>query len=933
MALARGPRNAPMSSARTGCRSRSRVALSVGRAAHHVGRVRVRRGAAGRLLAGCSPCPRSIACGVALGVSAIGAAAAPPARAAPRSSPPAACALIAATGVLVARDVRIARRTLRRPAAWTSRDWRAVRSARAVRRASRAAGLGGVGTRSAGALRAGARIDTLFGSDAPLVRALLIADMRAIAAGHARSLRRGRPRSRALDFRAARGDHRRRRAARVRGAPRAASGARDGRRSASRRCTSRRIGAPPPALRSARDARRRHGEPVARPSGLAVGGAGARRARALVRPAHRDRHRLAAERRGLSRPSRPRVSGRGGTCRATLRGWRRSACARSRDLVLATVVTAPLVVWTFGRLSLVAPLTNLAASPVIALLQPTLFLALAPARGTPSRGSSRSRRIRCCVAFDGIAAVGAAVPFGSLQRRTVARRSTVRVRCRGDRARRRPPSSRSHGRPDVRCSCPRARRAHRGIWWIAAPAGSGFAELHLIDVGAGRRASRFARRTARWLLVRRGPQLDRRRRRADRSSCRTCGASVATLALFVLTHPARRSRRRRRDHPGRAASRRVPRCGVRRRQRAVPPVARRGRRAGRALVARASRRFARHRRRARPPSSRPIRRGLPGCATRTLRQHRRARAVRSACASCSPATRRHAEEVVAARARGARAARRRAEGGPPRQLDEQHARPSSTRCSRASRSCRSGAGNGYGHPDAASACATCGRAARRVLRTDQLGTHRGAHGRPRRVRSPQPAASGPFADGDVRRPSPPLSPFAVRRSRPFAVLAVDLPFRASHATSPRPLHLIHVRPWSSHTATSVVTIERFIIEQERLHPEATGELSGILYDLALAAKMIANKVRSAGLVDILGSAGTRERAGRDAAEARRLRQRDHREGDGPRRPPVRDGVGRGRGDHPDPRAVQARQVRAAVRPARRIVEHRRQRARSARSSP
>ena len=56
-----------------------------------------------------------------------------------------------------------------------------------------------------------------------------------------------------------------------------------------------------------------------------------------------------------------------------------------------------------------------------------------------------------------------------------------------------------------------------------------------------------------------------------------------------------------------------------------------------------------------------------------------------------------------------------------------------------------------------------------------------------------------------------------------------------------------------HTATSVVTIERYIIEQERLHPEATGELSGILQDLALAAKMIANKVRSAGLADILGA--------------------------------------------------------------------------------
>src|SRR4051812_35221099 len=56
-----------------------------------------------------------------------------------------------------------------------------------------------------------------------------------------------------------------------------------------------------------------------------------------------------------------------------------------------------------------------------------------------------------------------------------------------------------------------------------------------------------------------------------------------------------------------------------------------------------------------------------------------------------------------------------------------------------------------------------------------------------------------------------------------------------------------------HTATSVVTIDRFIIEEERNHPEATGELSGILYDLALAAKMIANKVRSAGLADILGA--------------------------------------------------------------------------------
>lgn len=59
-----------------------------------------------------------------------------------------------------------------------------------------------------------------------------------------------------------------------------------------------------------------------------------------------------------------------------------------------------------------------------------------------------------------------------------------------------------------------------------------------------------------------------------------------------------------------------------------------------------------------------------------------------------------------------------------------------------------------------------------------------------------------------------------------------------------------------HTDTSVVTIDRFIVEQEAKLPEATGELSGILYDLALAAKMIANKVRRAGLIDILGAAGS-----------------------------------------------------------------------------
>ena len=56
--------------------------------------------------------------------------------------------------------------------------------------------------------------------------------------------------------------------------------------------------------------------------------------------------------------------------------------------------------------------------------------------------------------------------------------------------------------------------------------------------------------------------------------------------------------------------------------------------------------------------------------------------------------------------------------------------------------------------------------------------------------------------------------------------------------------------------TSVTTIERFILDQEDRYPEATGELSNLLYDIALATKMIAASIRRAGLVDVLGSAGT-----------------------------------------------------------------------------
>jgi fructose-1,6-bisphosphatase I len=51
------------------------------------------------------------------------------------------------------------------------------------------------------------------------------------------------------------------------------------------------------------------------------------------------------------------------------------------------------------------------------------------------------------------------------------------------------------------------------------------------------------------------------------------------------------------------------------------------------------------------------------------------------------------------------------------------------------------------------------------------------------------------------------------------------------------------------------TLARHIYEEERKYPEATGELSDLLHDLSLAAKVISLDVNKAGLVDIIGFTG------------------------------------------------------------------------------
>ncbi|HET7041290.1 MAG TPA: class 1 fructose-bisphosphatase, partial [Gemmatimonadales bacterium] len=55
--------------------------------------------------------------------------------------------------------------------------------------------------------------------------------------------------------------------------------------------------------------------------------------------------------------------------------------------------------------------------------------------------------------------------------------------------------------------------------------------------------------------------------------------------------------------------------------------------------------------------------------------------------------------------------------------------------------------------------------------------------------------------------------------------------------------------------TAVTTIERFVLDQEHRYPQATGELSNLLYDIALAGKIIQAATRRAGLTNILGAVG------------------------------------------------------------------------------
>ncbi len=53
----------------------------------------------------------------------------------------------------------------------------------------------------------------------------------------------------------------------------------------------------------------------------------------------------------------------------------------------------------------------------------------------------------------------------------------------------------------------------------------------------------------------------------------------------------------------------------------------------------------------------------------------------------------------------------------------------------------------------------------------------------------------------------------------------------------------------------MTTVQRHILEQERAYPQASGDLTGLLWDLTMAAKVISHQVNRGGLADIFGETG------------------------------------------------------------------------------
>jgi competence protein ComEC len=219
--------------------------------------------------------------------------------------------------------------------------------------------------------------------------------------------------------------------------------------------------------------------------------------------------------------------------------WRGQLFAALLASITASLVTGPLVAWHFGRLSLIAPAANLLASPVVAVLQPMLFVALLFTAVPAIERFVADAASPMLWALDTVASMAARVPYASLDVAPSLGIAVIASLC----------------ALAVIVACV-SRHPGRGLvvaggslaaiaWWPLAPVGAHGVELHMIDVGQG---DAVALRTprGRWILVDAGRAW--RGGDAGRATVipyvRRHGGSVAA---FVLSHPHA-------DHAGGAAT-------------------------------------------------------------------------------------------------------------------------------------------------------------------------------------------------------------------------------------------------------------------------------------------------------------------------------------------------------------------------------------------
>jgi competence protein ComEC len=160
--------------------------------------------------------------------------------------------------------------------------------------------------------------------------------------------------------------------------------------------------------------------------------------------------------------------------------WRSGTLAQALlGTTIATIASAPIVAWIFGRISLVGPLTNLAAAPIIALAQPMIFLGmlLAPVGGVGRFIADAAHPL--LAGLDRVAATGAGMPGATIAvfpNATTAIVSCVMcgaiiVAC----------AARHWITPAIVATSSAALL----LWLPFARSTSGTLELHMIDVGQG----------------------------------------------------------------------------------------------------------------------------------------------------------------------------------------------------------------------------------------------------------------------------------------------------------------------------------------------------------------------------------------------------------------------------------------------------------------